>query len=277
MTAPLRADTPQHHPTMAGSSDSARSKRRATSPAAPAAQNGVRAPSPPQGGMGCPRRFRSKAAAAAETAPDPDQWTKENQAHVFATDVQAPELRDGYTSFSFPWHFVGMALVAYGMYLLYKGAGMEEVWRVRCSSAVGAAANIPRCRQIKTSVYLSYDSAANFVTGHGNTPSVIMLMIVAVVVTTAVIARRPRNVYLVDFDVFECPPSWRCNQERFNRQNSLTGGFTDESMNFMNRILKSSTLEDTTCFPPGTRRSHGVRWLGFSSCHACVLCCVLQP
>lgn len=111
----------------------------------------------------------------------------------------------------------------------------------------------PACpgAQITTSVNLTLDSAKQFATGSGNTPSFIMLMVVAAVVTTAVIVRSPSGCYLVDFALFEAPPSWRCDQARFNHQNSLTGTFTQQSMDFQNRILTTSTLEDTTSFPPG--------------------------
>lgn len=82
-------------------------------------------------GISCPRRSRSKARAAAEATPNPEAWPKQNRADVYAEDVRGRELREGYTSSSFPWRWVFLALALYGVYLVYTGEGVNEVRQAR--------------------------------------------------------------------------------------------------------------------------------------------------
>jgi len=220
---------------------------------------------------------QSRAAAAAIAAGEPDRWAKENRAHVFATDVESSDLGKGYTSSRFPFFVIWGPLLAYGAFLLfesYKEQGLREVSPLsstRVPSSVKTSTGthwMVLIVQLETSARLVYASTVAFFTASGNAEAVIALLVVSVVFTTVVLTLSPARVYLLDFAVFECPPDWNCDQERFHRQNNITGAFTEESLSFQDRIVKSSTLGTTTSFPPGARSKR--RWPSYNRLHVCL-------
>jgi predicted naringenin-chalcone synthase len=66
--------------------------------------------------------------------------------------------------------------------------------------------------------------------------------------------RTRRPVYLVDFSVFEAPPSWRVDHEQLIEIMRRQQCFSEESIDFMARILSKSGTGPETAWPPGITR-----------------------
>jgi len=61
-------------------------------------------------------------------------------------------------------------------------------------------------------------------------------------------------VYLLDFAVFEAPPEWAVSHADIIATLRARGGFSEESLSFMARLLERSGTGDATHWPPATLR-----------------------
>ncbi|CAM9651425.1 unnamed protein product, partial [Phaeothamnion confervicola] len=68
------------------------------------------------------------------------------------------------------------------------------------------------------------------------------------------LARRRSPVYLLDFACFEPPAEWRVTHEQLVEIVKRQGCFTDDSVQFMARILERSATGQATAWPPGIIR-----------------------
>jgi 3-ketoacyl-CoA synthase len=66
------------------------------------------------------------------------------------------------------------------------------------------------------------------------------------------ITRREQPVYLLDFSCFEPPADWKVSQEQLMQIMKFQGCFTDESLDFLSRMLQQSGVGPSTAWPPGT-------------------------
>jgi 3-ketoacyl-CoA synthase len=83
-------------------------------------------------------------------------------------------------------------------------------------------------------------------------------MLSPAVKTTAVILfvcawliRRDNPIYLLSFATFKAPDSWKCSHEDIVEMMRCQGCFTEESLQFMERILARSGTGQATAWPPG--------------------------
>jgi 3-ketoacyl-CoA synthase len=65
-----------------------------------------------------------------------------------------------------------------------------------------------------------------------------------------VLSRTEKAVYLVDFSCFEPPESWRITYEELMRALELQNCYTQESLDFMKRMLERSGCGPRTAWPP---------------------------
>eukprot|EP01038_Epipyxis_sp_PR26KG_P007104 gene7104-9693_t len=63
---------------------------------------------------------------------------------------------------------------------------------------------------------------------------------------------REKPVYLLDFATFEPPESWKLSAEQLMEIMRFQGCFTEESLEFLSRMLKQSGCGPYTAWPPGT-------------------------
>jgi hypothetical protein len=63
---------------------------------------------------------------------------------------------------------------------------------------------------------------------------------------------REKPVYLLDFCTFEPPESWKLTAEQLMTIMRAQGCFTEESLDFLARMLKQSGCGPATAWPPGT-------------------------
>ena len=73
----------------------------------------------------------------------------------------------------------------------------------------------------------------------------------AVLVVAAWYMRRQNPVYLMSFATFQAPDSWKCSQKDVSEIMKRQNCFTDESLDFMDRILERSGTGQATAWPPG--------------------------
>jgi len=78
------------------------------------------------------------------------------------------------------------------------------------------------------------------------------------VMTTALIltvgawmVRRDSPIYLLSFETFKAPDDWKCNQDEIMEMMKRQKCFTQESLNFLRRILDRSGTGPATAWPPG--------------------------
>lgn len=64
--------------------------------------------------------------------------------------------------------------------------------------------------------------------------------------------RREKPVYLLDFQCWEPPASWKLSAEQLMTIMKAQGCFTEESLDFLSRMLKASGCGPATAWPPGT-------------------------
>lgn len=69
------------------------------------------------------------------------------------------------------------------------------------------------------------------------------------------ITHREKPVYLIDFATFEPPEDWRLSPEELLQAMRQQECFTEESLQFMERMLKQSGVGPATAWPPGIVRS----------------------
>jgi 3-ketoacyl-CoA synthase len=63
--------------------------------------------------------------------------------------------------------------------------------------------------------------------------------------------RLEKPVYLVDFTVFEAPKNWKVTHDQLLEIMRRQNCFTDDSVQFMARILERSGTGNATAWPPG--------------------------
>ena len=66
------------------------------------------------------------------------------------------------------------------------------------------------------------------------------------------ITRKEQPVYLLDFSCFEPPADWKVSQEQLMQIMKFQGCFTEESLDFLSRMLQQSGVGPSTAWPPGT-------------------------
>lgn len=67
-------------------------------------------------------------------------------------------------------------------------------------------------------------------------------------------SHRVHPVYLIDFATFKPPQEWKVTPEDTLELMKKTGSFTEESLQFMERMLKQSGVGPATAWPPGMVR-----------------------
>ena len=65
------------------------------------------------------------------------------------------------------------------------------------------------------------------------------------------LSSREKPVYLIDFATFEPPESWKFTPEQLLEMMKLQGCFTQESLDFQERMLKQSGCGPATAWPRG--------------------------
>lgn len=65
------------------------------------------------------------------------------------------------------------------------------------------------------------------------------------------INKREKPVYLIDFACFEPPTSWKVSHDQLIEIMRRQGCFTDDSLDFMGRMLRQSGCGPSTAWPPG--------------------------
>jgi 3-ketoacyl-CoA synthase len=65
---------------------------------------------------------------------------------------------------------------------------------------------------------------------------------------------REQSVFLIDFKTFEPPESWKLSQEQLIDIMKAQNCFTDESIEFLGRMLQQSGVGPSTAWPPGIIR-----------------------
>jgi hypothetical protein len=58
------------------------------------------------------------------------------------------------------------------------------------------------------------------------------------------------NVYLLDFATFEPPDEWKLSYDQLMEAMRLQNVYTEESLNFMEKMLKQSGTGPRTAWPP---------------------------
>lgn len=64
-------------------------------------------------------------------------------------------------------------------------------------------------------------------------------------------SHRGNSVYLVDFTTFKPPEDWKITPEQTLQCMRDTNSFSEESLDFMDRMLKQSGVGPATAWPPG--------------------------
>jgi len=62
---------------------------------------------------------------------------------------------------------------------------------------------------------------------------------------------REKPVYLIDFTTWEPPESWKLSHEQLMKAMEFQGCFTEESLEFLRRMLTQSGVGPATAWPPG--------------------------
>ena len=62
---------------------------------------------------------------------------------------------------------------------------------------------------------------------------------------------REKPVYLLDFSTFEPPESWKVSYDQLMQIMRNQGCFTEDSIDFMHRMLERSGCGPSTAWPPG--------------------------
>jgi hypothetical protein len=65
------------------------------------------------------------------------------------------------------------------------------------------------------------------------------------------INRKEKPVYLLDFSTFSPPESWKLSHEQLLEIMRFQGCFTEDSIDFLARMLKQSGCGPSTAWPPG--------------------------
>jgi 3-ketoacyl-CoA synthase len=69
------------------------------------------------------------------------------------------------------------------------------------------------------------------------------------------LTHREKALYLLDFATFEAPEEWKLSPEQLLQAMKNQECFEEDSMEFMERMLKQSGVGPATAWPPGIVRS----------------------
>ena len=72
-----------------------------------------------------------------------------------------------------------------------------------------------------------------------------------ILVVGAWVVSRDSPIYLLSFETFKAPDSWKCDQDEIMEMMKRQQCFTQESLNFLRRILDRSGTGPATAWPPG--------------------------
>eukprot|EP00536_Pseudo-nitzschia_multiseries_P011350 jgi/Psemu1/320058/estExt_fgenesh1_pm.C_3820001 len=72
-----------------------------------------------------------------------------------------------------------------------------------------------------------------------------------ILVVGAWMISRDSPIYLLSFETFKAPDDWKCNQDEIMEMMKRQNCFTQESLNFLRRILDRSGTGPATAWPPG--------------------------
>lgn len=89
------------------------------------------------------------------------------------------------------------------------------------------------------------------VSGRHTDAAVYAAVAVFAMVVTYLLARRPSKMYLVDFVVIDLPDDLKISNDAFMAKSHAASCFTQEALDFQEKILRTSTLTEDTYFPPG--------------------------
>ncbi|KAK4401143.1 3-ketoacyl-CoA synthase 11 [Sesamum angolense] len=87
-----------------------------------------------------------------------------------------------------------------------------------------------------------------------NLLSVIVCSTLLVFLLTVYFLRRPRSVYLVNFSCYKPDDERKCTRKIFVERSGLTGTFTNENLQFQQKILERSGLGESTYLPEAVLR-----------------------
>ncbi|KAK7351405.1 hypothetical protein VNO77_10840 [Canavalia gladiata] len=87
-----------------------------------------------------------------------------------------------------------------------------------------------------------------------NLISVLIFSALLVFLLTLYFLTRPLPVYLVDFSCYKPEDARQCTRQTFMDRSSLTGTFTDQSLEFQRKILERSGLGESTYLPEAVLR-----------------------
>jgi 3-ketoacyl-CoA synthase len=76
-----------------------------------------------------------------------------------------------------------------------------------------------------------------------------------ILVVVAWMVGRANPIYVLSFATFKAPESWKCSHDDIVEMMRRQQCFTDESLNFMRRILERSGTGPATAWPPGITKS----------------------
>lgn len=83
-------------------------------------------------------------------------------------------------------------------------------------------------------------------------PNVVQLVVASVVLLALVVAynvRKPRPVFLLDFETYQPPERYFVDQERFMQTTNAPQKFDEESANFQQKLLGRSGIGNKSAFP----------------------------
>ncbi|KAF1865603.1 hypothetical protein Lal_00004979 [Lupinus albus] len=87
-----------------------------------------------------------------------------------------------------------------------------------------------------------------------NLEYVILCSLLIMLLLTIYLLTRARAVYLVDFSCYKPKDACKCTRQIFMNRSSLTGTFTEESLEFQRKILERSGLGESTYLPESVLR-----------------------
>lgn len=64
-------------------------------------------------------------------------------------------------------------------------------------------------------------------------------------------SHRSGTVYLIDFSTYKAPESWKLSPEQLLETMQRTQSFSEDSLQFMKRMLEQSGVGPATAWPPG--------------------------
>ncbi|CAI0444415.1 unnamed protein product [Linum tenue] len=98
-------------------------------------------------------------------------------------------------------------------------------------------------------MYLFLSPLALLIFAQLSTFSVILCTTLIVFFLTLYFLTRPRPIYLVDFSCYKPDDARQCTRQIFMDRSSLTGTFTEQSLDFQRKILERSGLGESTYLP----------------------------